>query len=106
MTICCVHLTPLLLPPTFRRAGDMASTTLAPFAVLLALIAGLWLGFQLGKVDDMCSVGRESLHIGGFMVWSAREKPFEHARESKVENMNTLRNSFCTEIPPVGLHGE
>eukprot|EP00903_Cladosiphon_okamuranus_P022292 g20498.t1 len=52
-------------------AGDMASTILAPVAVLVALIAGLWLGFQLGKVDDMCSVGRESLHIGGFMIGSA-----------------------------------
>ena len=53
----------------------MTSTTVAPVAVLVALLSGLWLGFQLGKVDDMCSVGRESLQIGGFMIGAAREEP-------------------------------
>lgn len=51
----------------------MASSVLAPIAVLMALVAGLWLGCQLSKVDDMCSVGRESLQIGAFMMGSARE---------------------------------
>lgn len=51
----------------FRRAADKAST-LTPAAVMIALIAGLWLGVQLRKVDDMCSVGRESLRVGVFMI--------------------------------------
>ena len=61
-----------------RRAGDKASSILAPVLVLLALVAGLWLGFQLSRVDDMCSVGRESLHIGAFMIGSASENISEN----------------------------
>lgn len=59
---------------TCRRAGHLTSSTVAPFAVLTALGAGLWLGCQLGRVDDMCGVGRGSLHIGEFMIGSGCEE--------------------------------
>ena len=56
-----------------RRTGGKVQSVLAPVALLLALVAGLSLGFQLGRVDDMCSVGRESLDIGACMIGSASE---------------------------------
>ncbi len=62
-----------------RRAGDKASTIVAPAAVTVAIIAGLWLGFQLVKVDDMCSMGRESLNIGAFMIGSAGKNQAQEA---------------------------
>lgn len=75
---------------TYRRAADVASTTLAPVAVLCALFAGLWLGFQLSKVDDMCSVGRESLHIGAFMIGSACERTLSGMPMSTEQNRSIV----------------
>ena len=56
-----------------RRTGGKVQSVLAPVALLLALVAGLSLGFQLSRVDDMCSVGRENLDIGACMIGSASE---------------------------------
>lgn len=52
----------------------MTSTAAAPVIVGISITAALWLGCELGKVDDMFSVGRESLQIGGFMIGSACEE--------------------------------
>eukprot|EP00752_Nemacystus_decipiens_P009743 g8701.t1 len=52
------------------RTADLVSTIMSPLAMLIALAAAAWVGSELRKVDDMCSVGRETIYMEVFLVGS------------------------------------